>query len=118
MAHQKNLYSPSNALWRYQVTATLKDEQARSLYLKWLFAGHVQAVCKWALNAEVVQIDEPDQFSGKIMSIYWFKDQEDFTRYEKEGAPKLREEGIAFATSLGGISFERQVGWAWPVKRD
>ena len=52
-----------------------------------------------------------------VLSIYWFTDQRSFNRYEREGAPALRDEGIEFARELGGINFERAVGCSWMVNR-
>ena len=73
-----------------------------------------------AEEAEIVErvavnLDAPAEWSAQ--SIYWFTDKASFERYEREGAPALRAEGIAFAESLrdqelGGISFARDFGWA------
>ena len=99
-------------VWRYQVTATLQDRSAEQQYIDWLMAGHLQAVCKWAFRAEIVPLDYGD-LSPQVMSIYWFFKRDEFDLYEVEGAPLLRKEGIEFAKTLGGITFERQMGWAW-----
>ena len=103
--------------WRYQVTATLRDQDAVGLYLNWLFGGHVEAVCKWAERAEVIHLEEPpfSQRTNQVISVYWFKSREDFERYESHGAPALRSEGIELAQKLGGINFERSYGWSWAV---
>lgn len=101
-------------MWRYQVTATLRDSDAVQQYLEWLFAGHVAEVCHWAKRAEVVHLTE--QNLSKVMSVYWFSSREDFERYENEGAPALRSEGVKIASALGGISFERTLGWSWSME--
>ena len=119
MDHQtKNIpqFNSDNAIWRYQVTATLKNAESVIPYLEWLFHGHVQEVCKWASNAEVVQIMNDDESQYQVKSIYWFNSITDFEQYEHEGAPQLRSEGINFAKSIGGVDFERQLGWAWLVR--
>ena len=100
---------------RYQVNAILKDQKALDQYLEWLVDGHVQAVCEWAISAEIVTLEQDENQAPKVMSIYWFNSPAEYTRYEHEGAPKLREEGIALAQELGGIEFSRSFGWAWSV---
>lgn len=105
----------AQAKWRYQVNAILKDHEALDRYLEWLFAGHVQAVCEWATSAEIVTLEQDEEEAPKVMSIYWFNNPSEYARYEHEGAPRLREEGIALAKELGGIDFSRSFGWAWSV---
>ncbi len=104
-----------NRMWRYQVTANLKDQESTERYLKWLFSGHVKAVCRWAESAEVVHLQTSGETSNRVMSVYWFHSQSDFDRYEREGAPDLRAEGIQLSEALGGILFERELGWAWSI---
>ena len=111
----------SQRRWRYAVTATLKDEQAQQRYIDWLFAGHVSEVCHWAEEAEVCVLDDrsgsEDHSQWRVLSIYWFTNQKSFSRYELDGASALRAEGVALAHELGGIDFERAVGWSWMVNR-
>ena len=118
--HYSKKMSPAQSRWRYAVTATLKTEHAQSRYVDWLFDGHVNQVCRWAEEAEVVIIDDsvtPDGSSyWSVQSIYWFTDQKSFEAYEHEGAQLLRAEGINFAHELGGIDFQRTVGWSRMVK--
>jgi hypothetical protein len=122
MDHQtqnKPTFNERQAMWRYQVTATLKDHASIKPYLEWLFDGHVHSVCQWAEQAEVVHLEGNDHLSQhppQVMSIYWFTSQAQFERYKQEGAPLLRAEGIAFSESIGGIEFERKHGWAWQVR--
>ena len=111
--------------WRYAVTATLSSEKALRHYLDWLMDGHVVAVCAWAEGAEIVEHtptsdihDEdraPEVWSAE--SVYWFTDREAFERYEEEGAPALRAEGVTLSQQLserglGEISFKRAFGWS------
>lgn len=106
--------------WRYAVQATLLNHKAYERYLDWLFSGHVEQVCQWAECAEVVSLEADEESDGEarhVLSVYWFADREAFEQYEKEGAPVLRAEGVALASTLGGISFKREVGWAWPIRR-
>lgn len=110
--HQhQTLARHEGSTWRYAVTATLTTQEALEHYLDWLLDGHINEVCLWAEEAEVVE-----QSGLKVQSVYWFKDYETFERYEREGAPKLREEGVRFAQELGGIVFERTTGWSLKIK--
>lgn len=112
--------APRNgARWRYAVQATLVDEAARDRYIEWLLDGHVDEVCHWALGAEVVIIQRNETSDPvRALSIYWFESPEHFAKYEAEGAPSLRAEGIALAERLGGIQFQRELGWAWPIGQE
>ena len=113
-----NNENPSDKItkfWRYQVTATLRGAWETEQYLRWLSDGHVAAVCHWATDAEIVHMHAPEtnEPTHHVMSVYWFEGHDAFKTYEREGAPTLREEGIAFAQTLGGIEFTRSVGWSW-----
>ena len=117
--HQHQMSSlRSPKMWRYQVIATLLDQESVDHYLDWLLRGHVAAVCAWADHAEVVQLQGSDlqKRSTQVMSVYWFASREEFDRYEREGAPLLRAEGIELADQLGGITFERTLGWSQRVE--
>ena len=120
MTHESHFVKShqAQARWRYQVNATLKDQKSLDRYLVWLFAGHVQAVCQWAISAEVVTVEQEESETPQVMSIYWFAGPTEYAAYEAEGAPKLREEGIALAQELGGINFSRSFGWAWSFESD
>ena len=120
--------SACSALWRYEVTATLPNRDARDLYLEWLHAGHVSAVCAWAERAEIVSVVAPvtspvtSSTSGDeaqsdcvVKSVYWFEIEERFNDYEREGAPALRAEGIELSKRIGGVTFERSFGWSREV---
>jgi len=98
----------------YEVTATLKSEEARAAYLTWLRDGHASALLRWAERAEVVALD-PTGPEGpwRVKSVYLFSSREAYQRYVEEGAPTLRADGVALAERLGGISFERSLGEVW-----
>ena len=114
----QNPLAQNQGRWYYEVTATLISEEARTEYIDWLFSGHVSAVCRWAEEAEVVALNADTSGSDhpwRVKSVYWFTDQNAFDVYEREGAPTLRTEGIALSHELGGIKFERDMGWSWTV---
>ena len=97
----------------YVVTATLHDQSDAERYIEWLKRGHVQAVLKWASRAEIVLLDSSSRTHASdmyVQSIYLFKDRATFQRYEEEGAPQLRAEGIEFAKSLARIELKRSIG--------
>ena len=97
----------------YVVTAILHDRSDAERYIEWLKRGHVQAVLKWASRAEIVLLDSPSHtHTGDVyvQSTYLFEDRAAFQRYEEEGAPQLRAEGIEFAKSLASIEFKRSIG--------
>ena len=97
----------------YVVTATLCDQSDAERYIEWLKRGHVQAVLKWASRAEIVLLDSPSHMHTgdvHVQSAYLFEDRAAFQRYEEEGAPQLRAEGIEFAKSLARIEFKRSIG--------
>ena len=104
-------------LWRYSVTAVIHDVSRVNDYLDWLLDGHVADVCQWASDAEVVHLSTGDDHvpSNRVMSVYWFNTQADFHRYEREGAPSLRRDGIEFTAAIGGVTFERDVGWSYRI---
>ena len=98
----------------YEVTATLRDEQARGEYLAWLRNGHAAALLSWAERAEVIDLDPVGpEGPWRVKSVYLFSSREAYQRYVEEGAPALRADGVALAERLGGISFERSLGEVW-----
>ena len=96
--------------FRYMVIATLNTRSDREHYLHWLCNGHIQAVLQWAIDGEVIILDDQADGRYRVLSSYLFKDRTAYDRYVVEGAPALRAEGIALANSLGGIQFERSMG--------
>ena len=114
----QNSPTQNQGRWYYEVTATLISEEARAEYIDWLFAGHVKEVCHWAEEAEIIALGAEASVSEhpwRVKSVYWFTDRRAFDVYEREGAPKLRIEGVTLAQKLGGIDFRRDVGWSWTV---
>lgn len=129
-SHPPSSLTPSIAhQWRYAVTATLLSDESTTAYVAWLLAGHIDAVCQWAESAEIVVLTDPQNNSSEarefetalgsarhVQSVYWFSDYETFQRYERDGAPALRAEGVELAQALGGITFERMCGWSIKVQ--
>ena len=104
-------------MFLYEVTATLKSEQACERYLAWLLEGHASALLSWAERAEVTRLDPTPEAPWRVKSAYLFQDREAYERYTREGAPALRAEGVALAESLGGVGFERAMGPTWRCAR-
>lgn len=95
----------------YTVTAVLSSKDAADTYINWLKNGHIQALLPWALDAQVILLDSDQNDSlVRIQSAYRFANQEDFEKYQSQGAPKLQAEGKELAQKLGGITFSRTWG--------
>lgn len=101
-------------MFYYEVIASLKDQQAQMDYVAWLKGGHASALLQWAERAEVVVLDHEDDDSvWRVKSMYLFQSRTAYELYVKEGAPRLRAEGVVLAIQLGGITFERSLGEVW-----
>lgn len=94
----------------YIVCATLPDEPTRQRYVRWLRAGHVQAVLRGgADHASIVEIsDPPDPI--QVETHYRFPGPEAFEDYLRDHAPALRREGMDLFGSDSGVRFSRRVG--------
>lgn len=97
----------------YTVTATLPGAVAEE-YIAWLTGGHVaDVIAGGAASGQIARLDQAGPDAGGTVRIevqYLFPDRAAFDRYEREGAPKLRAEGLARFGPDRGVSFERRVG--------
>lgn len=94
----------------YTVTATRPDETTASEYIVWLKGGHVQAVVAGgAASAHVIRVEEP---AAPILveARYLFASTEDYDRYLRDHAPRLRAEGLAKFGPQRGVTFQRRHG--------
>lgn len=97
--------------YAYVVRCELKTAEALDAYLAWLRDPHVADVR--AAGAEAAEIVVFDRVEGQLWALetrYVFASREAFERYEREGAPKLRQEGLEVAAKLGGIAIARRTG--------
>lgn len=81
----------------YTVVCECESPEVSERFEQWLLAGHAMHVVEaGALEAEVIRRDE-----RTLENRYVFPSREAFERYEREGAPRLRADGIAaFGTSV------------------
>ncbi len=76
-------------------------------FLAWLRERHIADVVKaGAQSGYVVAIDGELTLEGR----YRFASREAFEKYVREGAPRLREEGLKVAERVGGVTFARTSG--------
>ena len=77
-------------------------------WLEWLRDKHLaEVLAAGALDAQIVRIDGPVE---QYEIHYRFADKAGFEVYERDHAPRLREEGLArFPLNLG-LEFERRSG--------
>ncbi len=89
----------------YTVIATLRDEATAAEYIAWLKGGHIQAVVDGgAIEGSVIRIEDPSS-PVQVESRYLFRSREDYDRYLRDYAPRLRAEGLArFGPDRVGLS--------------
>jgi hypothetical protein len=94
-------------LFAYTVTCDFVDEVLADAWDRWLREEHAADVCRaGALDAEIVRLDG----AARIECRYHFASREDFARYEREHAPRLRAEGLARVPHEGAVRFTRSLG--------
>lgn len=84
----------------YRVRCTFEDADVAGRWANWLLDTHLQDVVDaGATSAELLRIDG----EGTVYeAVYGFVDRAAFTAYERDHAPRLRDEGLAlFPLSLG-----------------
>lgn len=91
----------------YVVRAEFDDEALRQAFVAWLVeGGHARDVCAaGATSAEIVRVDGAPP---RVEVRYVFESRDSFARYEREHAPRLRDEGKA--RFPGGVRMERFTG--------
>ncbi len=92
----------------YAVRTELPSRALADEFLDWLQSHHIaDVVAAGALVGEAVLLDgEP----CVVESRYAFESREAFARYEAEGAPALRAEGLARFGPGRGVRMSRSVG--------
>ena len=94
----------------YTVSCTFSDPAVADRWLAWLREEHIDDVCAaGALQGEVVRLDgEPIRMEVR----YRFASRAAFEAYERDHAPRLRDEGLSrFPLSLG-LEYSRTTGEA------
>ncbi|TVQ54585.1 MAG: DUF4286 family protein [Phycisphaerales bacterium] len=100
--------------YSYTVTCTFTEAAVADEWIAWLNDEHLRDVCEaGALDAEVIRF-EPDP-AGEHQFIvcevrYHFKDKASFAAYERDHAPRLREEGLKRFPPERGLQYARRTG--------
>ena len=100
----------------YIVRCSFVDRGAMEGFLSWLRDRHVADVCEaGADDAEIYLLDSIGGDHPNAVEIrYRFASREAFARYERDEAPRLRNEGLDELARLGvptdGVSFTRTTG--------
>jgi hypothetical protein len=90
---------------RYTVAVTFPDDETAERWLKWLRSGHVtEVLARGASAAEIVRCDGP---VIEYEVRYCFPSRDDFDRYEREHAPRLRSEALRLFPPEHGIHYHR-----------
>lgn len=95
----------------YTVRATIPNGSTRDVFVDWLTTGgHVaEVIAGGASSGDVCVLDRGANDPIVVEIRYTFPDRPTFDAYERDHAPRLRQEGIEkFGDS--GITFERSVG--------
>lgn len=96
----------------YTVTCTISDRQVADRWLAWLADGHLEDVCRaGASSAQVFRMDvEKGSAESRYEVRYIFASREAFESYERDHAPRLREEGLSLFPLHLGLAYQRTVG--------
>ncbi len=92
---------------RYTVTVTLPDEATADRFMAWLRNGHIaEVIAGGATSATICRVDG-DTITYDI--AYRFPSRAAFATYERDHAPRLREEGRTLFPPAAGIVYQRTV---------
>lgn len=95
----------------YVVSVTLPDEATAREYVAWLEDGHVdEVVAAGAHSGMIVRLDTAPGERPVVETHYVFGTRALFERYEREGAPALRADGLRRFPPERGIVFQRRTG--------
>jgi hypothetical protein len=93
----------------YTVAAVFADAAVADEWLNWLRGGHLaQVIAAGATDAEVVELDSEQGRSFEVR--YHFPSREVFAVYERDHAPRLREEGLRLFPTQRGVTYRRSMG--------
>lgn len=97
----------------YTVTADFTDAAVADEWITWLRDEHLAEVLAspGCLSAEVIRFHAaPDPMLTRCEVRYHFTDREAFAAYERNHAPRLREEGLKHFPTSRGITYARSTG--------
>ena len=99
----------------YTVQACFDDAAVAEEFIDWLQQGHIQDVIDaGALTGQVIRVDvgAEDDATAIVEARYTFDSRDAFAAYERDDAPRLRQEGLERFGPERGIRFERSTGIA------
>lgn len=103
------MHHDTTGLFSYTVAAEFDDPAVCEEWIAWLRDGHLADVfAGGALRAEVLRERGEDERPAKAEVRYHFPSAEDFARYEREHAPRLRAEGLEKFPPSRGIRYARR----------
>ena len=92
----------------YSVTCTFQNESLAREWLEWIETEHLgEVIAAGAIDAEVVILDGNPM---RCEARYHFASREQFNIYEREHAPRLRNEGLKKFPLTRGMSYVRSMG--------
>src|SRR4051812_33823189 len=91
----------------YTVTVTLPDDATAGRFVAWLTGGHIAEVL--AGGANCAYLTRPDGEPNTVAIIYGFPSRSAFEAYERDHAPRLREEGRRLFPPESGVIYRRTV---------
>ena len=92
----------------YSVTCTFQNESLAREWLEWIESEHLaDVIAAGAVDAEVVILDGNPM---RCETRYHFASREEFNIYEREHAPRLRNEGLKKFPLTRGMSYVRSMG--------
>ena len=98
-------------MFAYTVGCEFSDSSVAAEWVRWLRDEHLRAVCDaGALDAEVVQFDAMPSATVRCEVRYHFASREEFDRYERDQAPRLRAEGLKRFPLERGLRYSRATG--------
>ncbi len=108
--------TPIEGPFSYVVRCAFAKREALEGFVAWLCTRHVADVC--AAGAEDAEVDVLDPIGGThphaVEIRYRFASRDAFARYEREEAPRLRQDGIDELAVLGvapaEVAFTRTTG--------
>jgi hypothetical protein len=98
-------------MFAYTVTCTFDDAAVADEWIAWLRDEHLRDVCEaGALDAQVARMDGEQEGKAIVQVRYHFADRDAFARYERDHAPRLREEGLKRFPLEQGLAYTRSTG--------
>ena len=92
----------------YSVTCTFQNESLAREWPEWIESEHLaDVIAAGAIDAEVVILDGNPM---RCETRYHFASREEFNIYEREHAPRLRNEGLKKFPLTRGMSYVRSMG--------